>query len=885
MPTDREIDQFLRHFQVPGRSRRYVLGLFEPSITVASQQVRAVNLVKALFQRRSLRSEQRLVVIGAGAGGLTVAAAAAERGAAVTILERNPEPLSLFRFNHTRWLFPYRYEWPTPGWDSEDAGLEVLSWKAGQVRDVVRQICTGWNEFRERLRIDEQYGIEQVKVADNDRGLPLGVTWDARGNPRRTDAHVVVYAVGFGKEASAPGGSSTYWDNDNIDRPGDRANPTRYLLSGNGDGAAVDALRIRLNFEQRDFFEDFFTQDDLTAVEDQVREIEKQVKAQLANDRYQIRRGGKRGSWAWLTERYVHLLGARGIDEKVRNKIREGTEVVINGRTEGVLSPTTFPVNRLLLSRFFVDNRAWGMHYVQGELDLPTNIAQNYDVPGAHPEGKSFHQILLRRGPARPQPLEEHFGEVHALCVDEPALAAGDDSRNRYFFNDASPYPSSERETEDLALAVEETDNVVAAMGCLLRACLRHESELEVALDTALGKARWSELRRKAGTEFRSWAGEQFRSGEQLLLGAFIRSHAPAATLAITARAMVEALDLLYGARLLDIFTFSRELRGFVGAELSRMEILPLEVFPLPHRATAIRERAKKNSDTWNAARTHNLRLGSIRFGRTILELQQYADLALEDDGLLGVVVPAHARDLVWTIDDRRLIRVEPKDMTSFSAAVAQLLEHAIQREARVLVFPELVCGPAVVDDIFRIVATHRRGAHPLVVAVGSHHYREAAPNFFRRHRSVVILAGSMCQQGKVVPGQYVTPDGHCDEEVVAGEPVVVYAGRGGSLTVALGSDLAELAKHLDWLSPSLVLVPASAVPNSNHLRQQALDLAKATCATVVVGHLNVGEPGAEAWFESAGRPMRHAEGTPPILFLTEPPTMHVSSFPPPPGE
>jgi predicted amidohydrolase len=472
---------------------------------------------------------------------------------------------------------------------------------------------------------------------------------------------------------------------------------------------------------------------------------------------------------------------------------------------------------------------------------------------------------------------------VHRLAVVEPALAEWDGSRNRDFWGNApSMIHTEERSIEDLALALEETGDMVTAMGCLLRTCQQRQAELAQLLYTKGGDARWRALHKQARSEFRGWA-EALQPEKAKQLATFVRTHAPASQLIMVARALADALDSLYGPRFLDIFKKNHELRGIFGKGLLRVEIRPLEVFPLPSVSTSMSARAEKHGDTWDAGATRYLRLGSPRFGRTVLEVQRYVDLALPDQGLLGVVVPAHARDLTWQVQDRVLLSVEPKDSKAFAKALEELLTQAIARQARVLVLPELVCSRDVVEDVFRIVTTHRAAKHQLVVAVGSHHYEEGYPDTCRKHRSVVLVAGSLSEQGKAIPGSFCTPEGHhCGESIVAGDALVVHAARGGSLAVALGSDLRHRAAHLTWLSPSLVLVPASAVPDGKALRQQATDLAHATCATIVVGHLTTGEPGAEAFVHSLAHPERGAEAVPPVLFLTEPGARNLSSsFPP----
>src|SRR5689334_6768797 len=87
----------LKHMVVPGEDGLYVIGCFERRITLYSQQVRALNLIWALADQGKLKNGTSVLVIGAGAAGLTAAAGAAKLGAKVKVLERTPQILSFGR--------------------------------------------------------------------------------------------------------------------------------------------------------------------------------------------------------------------------------------------------------------------------------------------------------------------------------------------------------------------------------------------------------------------------------------------------------------------------------------------------------------------------------------------------------------------------------------------------------------------------------------------------------------------------------------------------------------------------------------------------------------------------------------------------------------------
>src|SRR5207237_1588236 len=94
--------------QVPDGGDVYILRPDTQLVAVFTQQVRALNLVRALYLKdESAFKVARIAIIGGGASGLTAAAAAAMAGAKVKLFEQSRDLMSLQIGCATRALHPH----------------------------------------------------------------------------------------------------------------------------------------------------------------------------------------------------------------------------------------------------------------------------------------------------------------------------------------------------------------------------------------------------------------------------------------------------------------------------------------------------------------------------------------------------------------------------------------------------------------------------------------------------------------------------------------------------------------------------------------------------------------------------------------------------------
>ena len=192
--------EILQRMEVPSWPAVYILGCLERRVTVYSQQVRALNLVYALMEESKIGAGDTLAVVGAGIGGLTVAAAAATLGIEVRLFEKQKNLVPLLRGCRGRWLHPHVYDWATgsasaSGALRKDAGLPILDWSAGPAADVVTQLLSEWNLIvRRTARVVERVDSD----INEDMFVKTPTGWRIQGESFKA----IVLAVGFGVERS-----------------------------------------------------------------------------------------------------------------------------------------------------------------------------------------------------------------------------------------------------------------------------------------------------------------------------------------------------------------------------------------------------------------------------------------------------------------------------------------------------------------------------------------------------------------------------------------------------------------------------------------------------------------------------------------------------------
>jgi NAD(P)-binding Rossmann-like domain len=169
----------------------YLIGSLERGVTVYSQQLRAHNLVWALWEIQKKSGEQefgRVAIVGGGIAGLTAAACFLclfDRAVSVTIFEQLWDLCPLQQGSDGRWLHPRIHDWPLEGSRVPGASLPILDWSEGRASDVTRTIIHDFSAYCEAFakpngRLSLYLGLRHFQIDAKTRDISWVATKTAR---------------------------------------------------------------------------------------------------------------------------------------------------------------------------------------------------------------------------------------------------------------------------------------------------------------------------------------------------------------------------------------------------------------------------------------------------------------------------------------------------------------------------------------------------------------------------------------------------------------------------------------------------------------------------------------------------------------------------------
>jgi hypothetical protein len=263
--------------------------------------------------------------------------------------------------------------------------LPILDWKAGYAEQVAAQIQSAWSEIGHRtgrITLHKRLtgGVDLVKPVE---GKEPRVVWNGPHDQGSRAFPVVIVAVGFGLEPLQPHQWS-YWEEDSIDGSfRNRPTPERWVISGFGDSALTDLMRLKIKRFRHAELPQWFRGSRLDSVRRDLLEMHRHPHADTAE---------------FLTERF-QALATNGLEEDLKPRIRDDVHVVLTGRTPHIYEPGASILNRFVLRLL---SALGAFEYRPGPLragDIePTSHGFRVQL-GRGPE--DFDRVLLRHGPSR----------------------------------------------------------------------------------------------------------------------------------------------------------------------------------------------------------------------------------------------------------------------------------------------------------------------------------------------------------------------------------------------------------------------------------------------------------------------------------------------------
>jgi hypothetical protein len=427
--------EFLKYMSVPSYPGVYLLGSFARHVTIFSQQIRAMNLIDGLCRTGQLGRGTGVIVVGGGVAGLTAAAAALVRGARVTVIEQGSDLCPIQSEAGDRYLHPHIYDWPLTDPHEGEADLPLMAWKAGEARDVFKELKRSWRVIAQKMGANQVLGFRVADIRRDATTAMLQVVPElpAKDGEAETLAQIVILGIGFGRERSR-GDYQTYWQNSPIDS--EQEKKFKWLVSGCGDGALTDLMRLCVqHFRHSDFVEPF-AQDENLATE---------LKNLLAPS-VPARRTFER--------LHPRAQGSLSIT------VRRDTEVVLNAPDDYLENSGSSILNRFIvfyLEKMGAFTRRPGK--MVSEPDVPFPVDGKYHVVFEQPAGEDdFDRLVIRHGP-KPALNPDDVPALHKACEQlrvawEDLRSSGTADRTRIPFFDPSDYtidraPNSTTEPDD----------------------------------------------------------------------------------------------------------------------------------------------------------------------------------------------------------------------------------------------------------------------------------------------------------------------------------------------------------------------------------------------------------------------------------------------------
>lgn len=233
-------------------AHEYIISSPAP-ISIRDQILRGVAIVKRLQETGEIGKSCPLLVVGAGAGGVSAAIQAATMGISTTLVEQNSAGFTTQRLAATRVIDPTQYDWPL-----DHCHSARLPWSPSHTALPLSFVAARADHLAIRWQLELRSAIRALPHLDArfnttvNTVTPSGATLlDVKlSSGAQIKVGAIVNAKGFGNEqcrieyppAILCYEGQPFWGPDQFTA----LNPHKHrvLISGGGDGALQDYLRI-----------------------------------------------------------------------------------------------------------------------------------------------------------------------------------------------------------------------------------------------------------------------------------------------------------------------------------------------------------------------------------------------------------------------------------------------------------------------------------------------------------------------------------------------------------------------------------------------------------------------------------------------------------------
>jgi hypothetical protein len=235
-------------------------------------------------------------------------------------------------------------------------------------------------------------------IADYRNGRPVLATTPGYSQ-RSFDA--IVLATGFGAERIVRGfPPRSYWENDSLHQPiySPGGGLRRVLVTGCGDGGLVDTLRLCVkNFDHQEFVTFAFNARETDVLKESLLDIEGRLSMQRRAD-----------AELFLMDEYSRLRVPQSVSERLQQRLRTDTNVVLNGSAPNPLNPRASIMHRFLiflLLEICAIQKRQTLTYVRGRVQEPVSRADDrwqvliHRPEAGEPAVFEFDSVIVRHGP------------------------------------------------------------------------------------------------------------------------------------------------------------------------------------------------------------------------------------------------------------------------------------------------------------------------------------------------------------------------------------------------------------------------------------------------------------------------------------------------------